>query len=385
MRILAGTICRVDPETLEAHLELLKGQQVDDDVEIDYFYIDDNTDPLSTKLLQEHVECVPAGPRPLDADYQVTEQTHLWKVATFDFLAKEKQRILDKAVEGHYDAVWLCDADLLCDPGTLQSLVDSDQDIVSAVFWTKWQQEAPALPQVWLQHPYELHGRGYTQYEFLSALSERQLVPVYGLGACTLVRTEVLDRVRFFPRLSGLPDGGMWQGEDRSFCIRAERSHVRMCADGWSDVWHCYRPSDRAALGGISTALSDVQFSSTPACGDLVSIGIRPLEEPGLGQHQEILRGRLGQMKLLPEIEAALLTMEPRESQIVEATFPQWLPETPVLTTKGRADAAASLRGKTKRFYVTLFAARETAPHPTESDQWTPSKTSSEKSQKVSA
>lgn len=380
MKILAGTICRVDPETLEAHLKTVKWQQLDDGISVDYVYIDDNVDPQSTKLLREEVETLTAGPRPVEAGYEVTETTHKWRVATFDFLAQEKQRLLEKAVEERYDAIWLVDADLLCDPGTLQSLIDADKQIVSAVFWTKWQPELPALPQVWLKHPYELSGRGKTRFEFLSELSERQLVPVYGLGACTLARVEALEHARFFPRLSELPSGGMWQGEDRSFCIRAERAHIGMAADAWPDIWHCYRPSDREHLDDVVSKLQALR-SHAPLYGDLVSIGIRPLEEPGLSQHQEIVRGRLGQLKLLPEIEAALLEMKPRDSRIVTATYSPYLPSQKMLTRKGYIDVGEKLRGQTKRFYVTLQATRAYEPHPTESDEWMQLKSFSEKSQ----
>jgi hypothetical protein len=173
----------------------------------------------------------------------------------------------------------------------------------------------------------------------------------------------------------------MWQGEDRTFCLLAERNHIAMAADGWPDIWHCYRPSDANDSAVVSKRFRSEheRHKRNPRFGDFISARINPLEERTLGAHSELVRGRLGATRLLPEIEQALLQMKPRESRIVEATFPESLPSKKMLTGKGYIDIATAVRGQTRRFYVTLLDHRPYKLHPTEDPEWTQSTDSSQK------
>jgi hypothetical protein len=113
----------------------------------------------------------------------------------------------------------------------------------------------------------------------------------------------------------------MWQGEDRHFCVRAERLHLGMYADAWPRVWHCYRPSDRAALEGVLTELEQVpQGVALPR--DWVSFTVEPCEEPQLALHVEHARGKLGELRVVEEVRAALGEMRIGDSRFVRASFP---------------------------------------------------------------
>jgi hypothetical protein len=357
MRILAGSVCRQVPEVLAAHLSALKWQSLKG-VTVDLAFVCDNDDPASKQLLQDNAKFVlPAGAKPSDAVYGVTSETHQWSVPTFHWLAREKQRLLDLAKAERYDALLLVDSDLLCSPDTLSSLWNTGKDVVSGVFWTKWTKDAPALPQVWLAHPYELQGRGVEAHEFLGALAERDLVRVAGLGACTLIRAGVLDRVAYWPLVEGLPTQGMWQGEDRHFCVRAERNHVELWADAWPDIWHCYRPEQRGfelqeKMYRDDEIYAERRLRHPPSPGDLVSFTIEPLEEQRLAGYVEHVRGRLGAIKVLPDIEKALLTMRAGDESIVRVYFPRWY-EVP------------GYRGQPKLFRVKLLHCKPNASHPT--------------------
>src|SRR5690606_38605817 len=119
-------------------------------------------------ILASEGETLRAGDRE-DAQYTVAEHTHEWNIPAFHRLAREKQRLLDRARDGGYDAIWLVDSDLLCAADTLRSLVASGKEIVSAVFWTQWTPGDPALPQVWQTHPYGFDGAGWSGDRFLRA------------------------------------------------------------------------------------------------------------------------------------------------------------------------------------------------------------------------
>lgn len=323
MRVLIGSMVRQHPSVLAACLRTLQWQDAHEAHEIDYFFVDDNDDEASSALLVEHPRSVivAAGERG-DAVYAVEEHTHQWSIPSFYRLAHEKQRILDYARANGYDGVFLVDSDLLLAPDTLRTLIENEKEISSAVFWTQWTPGDAALPQVWQVHPYGFDGAGWTTQSFLRELEQRQLVRVRGLGACTFIRRSVLDRgaAAFTPLLSGLPSEGMWQGEDRHFCVRAERAHVEMYADAWPFVWHCYRPSDRERIGSILEMLEP--RASEVRDGAWVRFTVEPCEEPQLALYKEHVRGRIGELRVLPEIEQALREMRVGEARFVSCYFP---------------------------------------------------------------
>lgn len=334
-RILIASVTAANERVLRSHIATIRWQKLPPDVSVDLFYAYDPTSDAKATLESEGVECFPAPPKPANASYAVSDDTHHWSVPTFHWLAQAKQKILDHAREKRYDAVWLVDSDLLCDPTTLASLLACEKPIVSAVFWTKWQPDAPLLPQVWLRHPYEMNDGRRQTHEFLGDLYRRRLVPVAGLGACTLIRADVLDRVRFWPLVDGLPQHSMWQGEDRHFCVTAARNHVSLWADAWPDIFHVYRPQDefrmQAWLEQASLRRSDLCASDDPEdraaadapwIGDWVSFTVETMHEPvPLKEH---VRGRLGQVRVLPEIEAALADMRVGDDRLVTLRYPLW-------------------------------------------------------------
>lgn len=268
--------------------------------------------------------------------------------------------MLQEALTLGVDACWLVDADVLCDPTTLQSLGDCEAPIVAGVYWTHWQAPQPGVvavqhagPQVWLRHPYNLSGRGLTEPEFRALLVQRQLVQVGGLGACTLFSRAAIEKgVNFAPVPEGLPAGPMGDGEDRHLCERARRLHLPLFADSWPDIWHAYHAAEHPEIPAWLARLSAPHLQR-PVSGALVSFKIEPLEpaphplQPGVLQHlpMQFGRGRLGSMKVLPELEEALGSMQVGERQIVSLHFPAHYPY-------------PSLRGQQRLVALTLFDAK---------------------------
>ena len=360
MRILAGAAVRQNSGVLEAHLRTMLNQELREDVEMDLMYVNDldmdDPDYVAARDVlfdTEGVQVLNTDPhtRPEGAGYGVNDDTHHWQMPTFEYLGGLKDMLLERAVADGYDAIWLVDTDLLVGPETLQSLIDSDCPVVSAVFWTSWSPGSPLLPQVWQRHPYELDG-GRTKHihVFLEKLSKRQLIPVGGLGACTLIWTEAIAQgLKYNPPIPELPEGGMWQGEDRHFCVRAQRHHIPLKADAWPDVYHVYRPSDREHIPGVLESLSG-RRKPTPEIGDMISFTIEPLTIRGLAGYKLHQRGRLGQMDLLPELEQDLLDMEVGDDRLVTLNYPLWFPE-------------EEIRGQTATMRVRLLDVKYYLPH----------------------
>ncbi len=327
MKILLASVTNRTKDVLGPHLGSIEALEVPEGVDLSLAYVSDGLGLPEIRLLERAgARVLGAAPKPAEAIYEAREETHVWNVPTFHWLAREKQRLLDLAVEENYDYVFFVDSDLVLGPETLGSLLACEKPITSAVFWTAWQAGDPELPQVWLTHPYEFGGRSgrlhHAPHEFLKRIDHNELVEVGGLGACTLIRTDVLDRVRYFPILEGLPEGGMWEGEDRSFCIRATQHHIPLFADAWPDIFHIYRPSDlgrmKHEIGAWPERVKNVQK------GDLISAILEPLEEPELVEWKLHLRGRLGAISMLPEVEQALEGLAVGEERLVKVKFPGW-------------------------------------------------------------
>ena len=333
-KVLVGCCLRQQAHVVDYYCRSLRALQVPRDAELRFGFIDDGTDGKEHIAALEPALVLPAEPRPPDAVYAITEQTHIWQHATFEHLARQKQRLLQYAIDAGYSHVFLVDSDILLESTTLVSLWETKCDITNAVFWTRWQPDAPPMPQCWLSHPYGMKGLGMEEHEFLGSLTRRQAVRCIGGGACTLMATDALKRgIRYHPRLPGLPPDGMWQGEDRTFALLAARNHERQLADGWPDVFHAYRMEQRTpeALEEAWTVLSAPR-QTRAKYGDMVSLTLDPLEDPPLAtslaakSEMRCIRGRLGGLPLAPELESAILDMAPGDIRLINMRFPMWHP-----------------------------------------------------------
>jgi hypothetical protein len=362
VKILVGASVRRDPVVLEAHLKTLQWQILPPDVELDIVHVDDfapEQRDAGRVLLEAYGGTIIRG----DSDDMAVvdfddknPRTHVWQQSAFERVAKNKQMLFDKAVADKYDYVWICDTDLLMDPRTLWSMYHvaaTGQQVTAAVYWTRWQNDTttPAGPQVWLRHPYALDGRGLDFHEFRGLLSDRQLVRVFGLGACMLVSVSALERTRYCPLLPELvAAGGMNAGEDRTFSTLCERNHIEMYADAWPDIFHVYHTTDYDQIPHYLQEFSIKQkYESLYAnYGDYVSLQIMPCEDPHIPP--QCIRGRVGQLKLLTELEEAVLSMRRGDRRLLSLYFPVDYP----LQFTGPPEAAVPYRGTTKTVEVVM-------------------------------
>ena len=348
-KLLIASVIRKPPLVIAAWLKTLAWQRFRKPVQVSYSFITDfppgdpNEQPVRA-LLDQFAAAHPrvtlrhvAGGR----DFAESAETHTWTATAWHRVGALKNQLFQQMLTEGHDYIWHIDADVLTDPCTLQSLLDTEVPIVSAVYWTHWQRAQPgstqiihAGPQVWLRHPYFLDGHGYSEAEFRGALLGRRLLRVWGLGACTLFHKAAIEKgVSFAPLPEGLPAGPMSDGEDRHLCERARRLHLPLYADPWPDVYHAYHAAE---YGEIQKWLGRFENPrpQTPTAQDLVSFRIDMLEpvphptQPGVMQHvgPQHVRGRLAQLPVLPEIAEALGSMAVGERRIVPLHYPGHYP-----------------------------------------------------------
>lgn len=264
--------------------------------------------------------------------------THEWQPSSMARVGFNKNLIIQHALATKADYLFFCDADLVLDKTTIRSLLACDKPLVTATYWTHWQRTTSetvtsnAGPQVWNTHPYQMDGHGMDGAEFRERLLSRELMKVWGFGACTLIQRKVLEAGINFEYLPDVPQTGMMAGEDRHFSIRCERAHIDAYADCWPDVFHIYHAATDLPQLPAMVARLGADHPRRPRLGDLVSLRLRALEPlpvaPNrLGHVQpQYPRGRLGRLALLPEIEDAVLGMERGQAALVRVHFPVHYP-----------------------------------------------------------
>lgn len=337
-RIVVGTTVRKAAPVLRYYLASLDWQRLPPNTELIFAFVDDNVDAESSNVLAAFAQYrtgaviakLPATP----VDFSDAHpDSHQWSPSAMLRVGAAKDRILAEARRLDADYVWFADADLICDPMTLASLLSCETDIATAVYWTRWSargtetRKVHAAPQVWLKHPYTLEGNGMAEHEFRARLASRQLTPVPGYGACTLINRRALSAGVSFAPVPGVPMEGLMAGEDRHFCIRAQQLHLSAVADPWPDIFHIYHlPADLQRAPEYAARLNRAE--SRPAFGDLVSLtlqAVEPIPWQGGGWTAippQRIRGRLGALALMPELEEAVHDLAVGESRIVPVHFP---------------------------------------------------------------
>lgn len=259
-RVLVGSPVHQSSNILKEFL-LSLDELNKDGLEVDYCFVDDNTDEESSRVLKEFKE-KNGNVTILEADYYVShgyicdDYTHRW---TEDLVAKVtrfKNSIIEIAKEQEYDYLFFIDSDIVLHPKTLHQLISDEKEIVSNVFWTQWNPDTEPLPQVWLKDAYTLYDAkanvnitqneiGQYTRDFIEMLKKPGLFKVGGLGACTLIsRSALLKGVNFDP----VYNISFW-GEDRHFCIRAAVLDIQLYVDTYYPAYHIYRTTD---LPGVS-------------------------------------------------------------------------------------------------------------------------------------
>ncbi len=239
LSLLCASRVKQSVRVLELFLGCLERARLDG-----FVFVDDCDDAEASALLRDFAsrhptQLLPAPPRA--GGYARDPITHRWDAPACARAAAMYNQLIDAALaDANVGALMLVDADVLMPAELPRHLLGLERDVVSEVYWTRWEPGQPYLPQVWDLHPY-----GFTHVDHVLRLRGPGQFEVGGLGACTLVHRRVFEAgVRFDP-IAGVP----WALEDRWFCVRAAVAGFRLWADTTWPPFHVYRDAqlDEAA------------------------------------------------------------------------------------------------------------------------------------------
>lgn len=254
LRVLIGSPIHQDYDILNEFLKSLEGL-IKDNIDVAYCFVDDNINVESKELLldfQKNNRGVTILNSEIgSAQYKRDEYTHRWSNKLVERVATFKNTIIEYAKENKYDFLFFIDSDIVLHPKTLKQLIYSNKDIISNIFWTKWNPNTEELPQVWLKDAYTLYDsdasvtitNGDAQKktkEFITMLKKPGTYRVGGLGACTLISQKALMGGCNFNKIYNL---SFW-GEDRAFCVRAVALGFELFVDTYYPAYHIYRRED---------------------------------------------------------------------------------------------------------------------------------------------
>jgi glycosyltransferase involved in cell wall biosynthesis len=274
--VLVGSPIRQNPAILREFLSSLDRLPCTNYV-LDYYFVDDNIDADSQRQLQEfsqthagHCTIILAEEECKKLVFNCTEHTHEWKDELIWKVARFKDGIINFAKENNYDYLFFIDSDIVLHPMTIEQLISANKPIISNVFWTCWQPDAVLLPQVWMQDQYAFfEKKGNEQLtpeqehelfvQFVHKIRHPGTYEVGGLGACTLISKEAINKGISFKKIKNI---SLW-GEDRHFCVRAAALDIGMYVDTHYPSYHIYRES---ALSDIEDfKLHCAQYKKRPA------------------------------------------------------------------------------------------------------------------------
>lgn len=241
-RILIGSPVHQKTTILKEFLLSLKKLE-SDNLSVDYYFIDDNESPESSKLLLEFSKKYPQNTIyekiAIRHHYECTETTHYWNDELVWKVAGFRNKIILKAKQDNYDYLFLLDSDLVLHPKTLKRLITSQKDIISNIFWTKWFPEGNPAPQVVKYNQSNEESKIFT-----NNLKIPGIYQVDFLGACTLISKNAITAGVNYDRLEGITD----PGEDVHFCRRAINAGFLLYVDTHYPAFHIYRESE---LSGV--------------------------------------------------------------------------------------------------------------------------------------
>lgn len=273
-RVLIGSPIHQKPPVLQQFLNSLLRLRHENS-ELDFYFIDDNEDAISSQLLQEfatdrsNVFLQPSG---FHDSYIRNDTTHFWNATLIWKVAGFKNLMIRRAEAFDYDYLFLIDSDLILHPDTLRHLVTTQKDIISEIFWTQWQPGTMLQPQVWMHDEYNqwdaLPGEKLGQEEinrrfhaFLDRLRQPGIYEVGGLGACTLISRRAIECGVSYEAIKNI---SYW-GEDRHFCIRAAALGIPLYVDTHFPALHLYRDSDLTKVAGfIEQTSGEIEETQPP-------------------------------------------------------------------------------------------------------------------------
>lgn len=265
-KILIGSPIKQKPKILKDFL--LSLEELDaSQLEIYYYFVDDNIDSESKELLKQFQEknknvLIKDSKEFIKNNYEYirNSNTHLWKKELIERIILFKNSMIEYAKEKQFNYLFLIDSDIVLNPITLKHLISRNVDIISNIFWTEWKKGQILLPQVWLQNESDFFVNDWdnplTEEEkwqgtknFINMLKIPGIYKVGGLGACTLISEKAINSGISFSLIDNI---SFW-GEDRHFCVRARALNLDLYVDTVYPAYHIYRMEDLNGVKNFKT------------------------------------------------------------------------------------------------------------------------------------
>lgn len=232
-KVLIGCPARQKPHIFREYLQSLRALRLPAGVEVTRRFFLHGCPELAEMLLPEE-EC---RFKEAEDTYETDGTSHKWRLSNFAAVVEMKNSLLQQARDGGFDCFFLVDSDLILHPDTLRRLLSLQKDIVSEIFWTKWEKDQDLVgPNCW-----DMDMCTYGRFGF-----QRFRVPdvhlTGGTGACILLSRKVLETetVNYDP----LYNVSFSRWEDRAFCIRAVVNGFPIWIDTTLPATHLYRQED---------------------------------------------------------------------------------------------------------------------------------------------
>lgn len=232
MKILIGSPLKQDPNVFREYLKSLDRLVIPDGVEVDRFFVVNDCPEVLDQLKPDEYTVINTGDI-----YTVTEQTHIWTVANLAKMSRLRDVLLERVINGGYDALFMVDTDLILHPMTLCQLISNQKDLCAEIFWTK---AKPDGDEVW-PNCWDVDQCAYFQGSF-AKWHKPGVYRVGGTGACFLISRRAIEAGCDYSPIPCIYKA--LNGEDRHFCIRAYAIGFEIFVDTHYPALHLYRPSD---------------------------------------------------------------------------------------------------------------------------------------------
>ena len=223
LKILIAGVVNQHPEIFKEYLDGINNLITGSHIVTSKYFILHNSDDLKPFLSEGEYESINNN---LDHGFD-----HVWTYEKFDFIAKQKNKIIQIAYKAEADYIFWVDSDLILHPPTLEHLIDRGVPIIGEIFWTVWpgDKNNKELPNCW----------DADHYSFGSdpdLLRKPGMYDVGGTGACILVHMSVYKYANYSP----IPNVSFSAWEDRAFCIRAACADIPIYIDTCYPCTHLY-------------------------------------------------------------------------------------------------------------------------------------------------
>lgn len=217
MKVLIAAPLRQDVDVFLEYQEALDKLIIPGGVKVDRYFVVNDCPEVIPYIKGDYDVC-DTGDK-----YEKCVNDHCWSQDNLDKMPQLRNMTIRRCLDGYYDYLFSIDTDVIVQPETLVTLLETDKSIVSEIFWTN------GWCNAWM---YDQSG-GMSQ-----GWHEPGLYQVGMTGACTLMKDFVFRRGVNYSRIPNILN--VLRGEDRWFSIRAACAGFDMYVDTHYPATHLF-------------------------------------------------------------------------------------------------------------------------------------------------